>query len=323
MQNSIDFQELRRKERQRIRSSKHKSNGGCVTFCCSDDKIGTTKSNGELSVPLPLNQSNSDACTLNTESSLESYQSILPHNHLSRDIHQLGSPTTIDSVFYAQNFLFSEQAREIMSWLSSIPEYSQHGTSRGTSGIRQTEKEESVQHNGKWTRLKHARRKVALFDGTICNLPIILQRLSNTLVAIGAFPSTHAPNHVLVNEYQPGEGIMPHTDGPAYESRTATISLGGSDVIFKLWPRQQQHDTELHSPAIQPVKNLPSLEVILHGNGSLVLFTNDAYLNHCHEICEGILEETTSSNGVCGNDVNGGTLVKRGHRTSLTFRCKK
>jgi len=190
-----------------------------------------------------------------------------------------------------------------------------------------------MEHNGKWTRLKHANRKVALFDGTICNLPSVLQRLSNTLVAIGAFHPSHPPNHVLINEYQPGEGIMPHTDGPAYKSCTATISLGGSDVIFKLWPRQQHANSELHEhsasastfTSTQSVTedNKPSLEVILHGNGSLVLFTNDAYLNHCHEIREGILEETTSLNGVCGNDVDGGTLVKRGYRISLTFRCKK
>ena len=115
-----------------------------------------------------------------------------------------------------------------------------------------------------------------------------------------------------------GEGIMPHTDGPAYDSCTATISLGGSDVIFKLWPRQR-HDTELPTSSTNAQ---PSLEVILHGNGSLVLFTNDAYLYHLHEISE-VLEERTSSSGICGNDVKGGTLVKRGYRISLTFRCKK
>lgn len=133
---------------------------------------------------------------------------------------------------------------------------------------------------------------------------------------IEAFPASNRPNHVLINEYQPGEGIMAHTDGPAYESCTATISLGGSDVIFVLWPRQRMS-------SIQPLsKYAPSLEVVLHGNGSLVVFKDDAYLNHCHAIRE-VLEERTSPNGLCGNDAKGGTVVKRGHRVSLTFRCKK
>ncbi|KAH9900348.1 Alkbh6 protein [Xylariomycetidae sp. FL2044] len=34
------------------------------------------------------------------------------------------------------------------------------------------------------------------------------------------------PNHVLVNEYPPGVGIMPHKDGAAYYPVVATVSLG-------------------------------------------------------------------------------------------------
>lgn len=305
--NTIDFQELRRQERQRIRSSKNESVGGS-----NADGV-------EPSITLPSastsSMSNADECTSNdhSSSSLATYETLLQQNKLS-DHHRVGSH--LDSVFYAQNFLSSISSKEIMAWLQQcIPEYDPNGPGER---VGRTEREESIQHNGKWTRLKHARRKVALFDGTICNLPFILQRISNTLVAIGAFPPSHPPNHVLVNEYQPGEGIMPHTDGPAYDSCTATISLGGSDVIFKLWPRQQ-HDTELPTSSTNAQ---PSLEVILHGNGSLVLFTNDAYLYHLHEISE-VLEERTSSSGICGNDVKGGTLVKRGYRISLTFRCKK
>ena len=317
MQNTIDFRELRRQERQRLRPTKHKSDGSCVVGSADGSILNN---DGELTVMLPTDQSSSGACSSNNE---VTYESRLPQNKISENIHRIRTQKALDSVFYAQNFLPPTQAKEVMAWLQSIPVYSQR---KGTLGIKETEREESIQHNGKWTRLAHARRRVALFDQTIAHFPPILQRLSNMLVAVGAFPSSHPPNHVLVNEYQPGEGIMPHTDGPAYESRTATISLGGSDVIFKLWPmRQRHHDRDARSTPvnIQPVKNVPSLELILHGHGSLVLFTNDAYLKHHHEICEGLIEEMTSSNGVCGNDINGGTLVKRGYRMSLTFRCKK
>lgn len=325
MQNAIDFRELRRRERERIRASNNKAK-------TNDANVGETAS------------TNNDCCNLSgdggdavigscAQDKLPSaaYVTLLPKNKLSsEDIHRIGcSPTKIDSVFYAKDFLSPAQAREITSWLQLIPEYAQQ--QYGASSKRLTEREESLQHNGKWTRLQHAKRKVALFDGTLCNLPIILQRVSNTLVAVGAFPASHPPNHVLINEYQPGEGIMPHTDGPAYESRTATISVGGSDVIFKLWPRNQHSDvgndgaTQLQSTASSPQSEKeyqPALEVILHGNGSLVVFTGDAYLNYCHEISEGILEETTRENGICGNDIKGGTLVKRGYRISLTFRRK-
>ena len=343
MQNAIDFRELRRRERRRMQSSnktnsKSSSNvigvGVDIGYGAKNDgstarpdvQVNTDNVVQEgLSAPTQsLSSSSIDGvCAPNIASSLEPYESLLPRNKLSNDLHRIkSSPRVIDSVFYAQNFLSREQGQEIMFWLQSIPECSSCTDGR----VIQSEREQSIQHNGKWTTLKHAKRKVALFDGMICELPAILQRIANTLVVVGAFPPSHPPNHVLINEYQQGEGIMPHTDGPAYESCTATISLGGSDVIFKLWPRQQHNDDAQllqSNTSIESMKKVPSLEVILHGNGSLVVFKDDAYLNHCHEISEGIFKETTSPNGVCGNDINGGTLVKRGYRVSLTFRHKK
>lgn len=155
---------------------------------------------------------------------------------------------------------------------------------------------------------------MALFDATIDSLPGLLSRLAHTLVSIGAF--SEAPNHVLINEYQKGMGIMAHTDGPAYESRTATISLGG-DVLFKLTRRPTADSQVKNKNTTTNEKSV--MEVLLHGCGSLIVFCNDAYLNHCHGIDE-ILDETTM--GVCANE-KGGVAVKRDYRVSLTFRCKK
>lgn len=39
------------------------------------------------------------------------------------------------------------------------------------------------------------------------------------------------PNHVLVNSYSPGEGIMPHEDGPLYYPAAAIVSLGSWAVL--------------------------------------------------------------------------------------------
>ncbi|KAK1745134.1 alpha-ketoglutarate-dependent dioxygenase alkB family protein [Skeletonema marinoi] len=302
---TINFQELRRRERQRIRSTKTVDSSRAIA---NNDSAPSVAVNDE-SQPQQQN-----VCALTP------FETLLPQNKLSEDIHQIQSAANIDSVFYAKQFLAPKMLDDAMTWLQTIPDYSQTSASNRTiTGL--TEEEMSLQHNGKWTRLKHARRKVALFDGTLSSyeLPPILQRISNTLVSIGAFPSTNPPNHVLVNEYQPGEGIMPHTDGPAYDSCTATISLGGSDVIFKLRPRQ--HFTA-HEHCDQARNVQQKLDLILHGNGSLIVFRDDAYLEHTHEISEGVFEETTES-GTCGNDLSGGTIVKRGYRISLTFRCKK
>jgi len=62
-------------------------------------------------------------------------------------------------------------------------------------------------------------------------LPPWLDALADALVAGGLFPAGLRPNHVLVNEYAPNEGILPHTDGPAYAPVVATLSLGSPAVM--------------------------------------------------------------------------------------------
>ena len=311
---TIDFRELRRSERRRICS---KANN--TSRCFEADNV--TKINADCSIQSADDvESDQRRPQRQNACDLAPFESLLPQNMLS-EIHQIKTAANIDSVFYAEQFFAPQQSLEIMNWLQTVPDYLQTADHGKNTGL--TEDEMCMQHNGKWTRLKHARRRVALFDGTLSSyvLPPILQRISNTLVSIGAFSSSNPPNHVLVNEYQPGEGIMPHTDGPAYESRTATISLGGSDVIFKFRPRQ--HFKAHENCASKLAHTTKKLEVILHGNGSLIVFQDRAYLEHTHEIAEGVIHETTERDGVCGNDLSGGTIVKRGYRISLTFRCKK
>ncbi|CAG0922114.1 unnamed protein product [Notodromas monacha] len=39
------------------------------------------------------------------------------------------------------------------------------------------------------------------------------------------------PNHVLVNEYEPGQGLLPHLDGPLFYPVICTINLGGPALL--------------------------------------------------------------------------------------------
>mmetsp|Transcript_1448 Transcript_1448/g.2498 ORF Transcript_1448/g.2498 Transcript_1448/m.2498 type:complete len:313 (-) Transcript_1448:8-946(-) len=81
------------------------------------------------------------------------------------------------------------------------------------------------------------------------------------------------PNHVLVNRYQPGEGIMPHTDGPAYDPRAAILALG-SATVFDFW-RDHAHAAGNEGPS--------ALSLLLPPR-SLLVFADEAYGAHLHGI---------------------------------------
>lgn len=46
------------------------------------------------------------------------------------------------------------------------------------------------------------------------------------------------PNHMLINGYSPSDGIMPHTDGPAYHPEVACLNLGANSLLA-FWKNQE------------------------------------------------------------------------------------
>ena len=77
----------------------------------------------------------------------------------------------------------------------------------------------------------------------------------------GLFPAAAQPNHCLVNEYLPGQvrpessrshldeedfsaqGIMPHTDGPAFHPLITTLTLGSHALLDLYRPLSPDADT--------------------------------------------------------------------------------
>ncbi|XHF97913.1 hypothetical protein AWENTII_001488 [Aspergillus wentii] len=88
----------------------------------------------------------------------------------------------------------------------------------------------------RWTHLSHRRLQTwpsALTkSNTLIDSPLPSWLVSPTIAprfdALGIFANApHGrPNHVLINEYQPGQGIMPHEDGAAYHPLVATMRRG-------------------------------------------------------------------------------------------------
>lgn len=137
------------------------------------------------------------------------------------------------------------------------------------------------------------------------------------LAALGVFAATPhgAPNHVLVNEYVPGQGIMPHEDGDAYAPVVATVTLGAVAVL-DVYAKDKGDGGERQGPRW----------MILQERGSLLVTGGELYTGYLHGIREVVVDEGLGEEGV----VNWGLLGDRGQfeegrcvrgtRVSLTFR---
>lgn len=127
----------------------------------------------------------------------------------------------------------------------------------------------------------------------VTSYPDLITRLKDT----GAFDgSPHGqPNHIILNEYLPGQGIMPHEDGPAYHPVVATLSLGTHTVFhyYRYAPNadekpsnapenDQPSSTEVHGRRVDPT---PVLTILLEPR-SLVITTDALYGSHLHGICD-------------------------------------
>ncbi|KAL1889816.1 hypothetical protein Sste5346_008674 [Sporothrix stenoceras] len=82
------------------------------------------------------------------------------------------------------------------------------------------------------------------------------------------------PNHVLINEYPPGVGIMPHKDGSAYHPVVCTVSLGAS-LCLNIYKNNE--DGTLRT---EPVAR------ILQEPRSLLVTTNTLYTDYLHGIAD-------------------------------------
>lgn len=121
-------------------------------------------------------------------------------------------------------------------------------------------------------------------------------------------------NHVLINNYRPGEGILPHEDGAAYYPVTATVSLG-SHTVLDVYEKLETGE-RAETPRWR----------ILQEPRSLLVTKGEAYECTLHGIAEVSLDGGLDERGVC----NWGLVVEkeeyrgerqRGERVSLTCRC--
>ncbi|KIJ18305.1 hypothetical protein PAXINDRAFT_175391 [Paxillus involutus ATCC 200175] len=120
----------------------------------------------------------------------------------------------------------------------------------------------------------------------LTSYPDIVGRLKGTK----AFESSpHGePNHVILNEYHAGQGIMPHEDGPSYYPVVSTLSLGSHAVFHYYAYSSEDEPMQVDSPRASSGRTInpaPVLSVFLEPR-SVIITTGDLYTSHLHGIDE-------------------------------------
>ncbi|KAF8192823.1 hypothetical protein K438DRAFT_1829726 [Mycena galopus ATCC 62051] len=182
-----------------------------------------------------------------------------------------------DACYYLPNFLTEEEEEYL---IRKIKEYPQQ----------------------RWKQL--ANRRLQLWGGELTSknvlvaqpmppfvqtYPDIIDRLKDIVFTPAGSPHGK-PNHIIMNEYLPGQGIMPHEDGPAYFPTVATISLG-SHCMFHYY--QYKEDAEGGTGG-RSIDTTPILTILLEPR-SVVISEHALYSSHLHAIRE--IEEDTVTAG--------------------------
>ncbi|KAI9646223.1 hypothetical protein NHQ30_005663 [Ciborinia camelliae] len=224
-------------------------------------------------------------------------------------------PTSLDETqiktlpskaFYISDFITEEEERILLQKIATAPK-------------------------PRWKQLTHRRLQTwpsDLTKNTLLDAPLPAWLTSPVISRLLSLPisredqgrhifsdSPHGrPNHVLINEYLPNQGIMPHKDGSAYHPVVCTVSLGAS-LCLEIYGEKADGTRE----------EQPSWR-ILQEPRSLLITTDELYTNYYHGISEieadVNLNPATVANWELLRPENGiiDGKYERHERLSLTYR---
>lgn len=196
--------------------------------------------------------------------------------------YKLSCPST---VYYIPHYLSSDTSQHLLTSVYSAP--------------RPKWKVLNNRRLQNWGGLPHPKGMIKE------SLPPWLNKHCTGLHDEGLFVD-HKINHVLINEYTPGQGIDPHVDGPLFTPLIATLNLGSSCLI-DFYTRKDEALVDEFSLFLEP--------------GSLLVQFGDVYERYLHgisELCEDTVHEKVANIELC--DAKQGDIVQRGTRVSLTIR---
>lgn len=187
--------------------------------------------------------------------------------------------------------LFKDSNAPVVAGFSYVPDYISPTVEKAL--IEQidsqpwiTELKRRVQHYG--YKYDYKARGITQ-DLRIGAIPNWLAGLCDDLLAQGYFKQV--PDQVIVNEYQPGQGISPHVDCvPCFGETIASLSLGSPCVMDFIHSQSGEKSSMLLEPR------------------SLLILSGDARYAWQHGIA------------ARKSDRFDGQVIERGRRLSLTFR---
>lgn len=217
-----------------------------------------------------------------------------------------------DDAFYIPDFITEDEERYLVQKITSAP-------------------------IPRWTHLSHRRLQTwpsALTkSNALISSPLPLWLVSPIITRfdeLGIFADApHGrPNHVLINEYTPGRGIMPHEDGAAYYPLVATVSLGGS-IVLDIYPKRDYREDGNEDKGNDKGEGKPRLQPqfrILQERRSLLVTRKNMYTDFLHGIADTEKDEKLGPEGICNWDLlrernsYASGCYQRETRTSLTYR---
>ncbi|XP_019540720.3 alpha-ketoglutarate-dependent dioxygenase alkB homolog 6 [Aedes albopictus] len=172
----------------------------------------------------------------------------------------------------------------------------------------------------RWTQLSH--RRLINYGGVPHPKGMIAEAMPPWLQGYvdkvnqldGVFEDGRKANHVLVNEYLAGQGIMPHSDGPLFHPTITTISCGSHAVLEFHEPQESADEGKT------TMQRVPVTKLLVEPR-SLLILKDDMYHKYLHSIAE--VERDVIDRSVANlsrNNFQLNDVLDRTTRISFTIR---
>ncbi|RZF37105.1 hypothetical protein LSTR_LSTR013801 [Laodelphax striatellus] len=210
-----------------------------------------------------------------------------------------------DTVYYIPNFISEEEETNIVNKVSNspLPKWTQLSNRR-------------LQN---WGGIPHPKGMIAE------TIPDWLQNYVEKVEKLSVFQKPIRPNHVLINEYLQGQGIMPHLDGPLFYPTVTTISCG-SHTVLDFYSQRSDSVTDAQDIPMQTdekeVSNQKMFSLLVERRSLLVL-QDDMYSKYLHgiaEVCDDVISDDLANLHQTGQSFKMGERLNRDTRISLTIR---